>query len=125
MIEIGGNLSDAQAVAATLPNNESARAAAQFIVCKVGLGKKLAVGNVLLTDRRVILIKSRMIGRARIDHSVDLGDIMSTGCGPLMGAGPTWTVDFRVKPGDKFISMYFTMPNEADQFHDLLRAAAG
>ena len=80
------------------------------------------MATVILTDKALIVAKDRIMGRPRPDRTIPLKEITGSGCGPLLGVGPTWEVVFKA-PHNAVASMYFAGPAPAEQVAAALERA--
>jgi hypothetical protein len=78
--------------------------------------------TIVLTDQALIVAKDRLFGQPRADRRIPLEEITASGCGPLLGVGPTWEVVFRARH-NATASMYFSGPVPAEQVHEVLQDA--
>jgi hypothetical protein len=80
------------------------------------------MATIILTDQALIVAKDRIMGRPKPDKTIRLAEITASGCGPLLGVGPTWEVVFRARH-NAVASMYFSGPIPAEQVAAALERA--
>lgn len=111
-----------RALAASLHPGESPVLGALTYRYEIFLSKGV-MANLLISDRRLLLAKSRAFGRFKVDKEVDLARVTHIGFGPLLGVGPTWEVAFRAE-GGRTGSMYFAGPLESEPVARALQSVA-
>ena len=123
MMNIGDrNIDAAEAVAAGLDAGETAICAA-YLSRFVSVTQNWSGVVALLTSQRLLIVKDKLFGRPKPNAAFELAEVASTGCGPLHGVGPTWSVDLVTAAQKDPASMYFLDPTEAQEFDRHLRSA--
>jgi hypothetical protein len=120
---LGGRSTPGDRFDQSLATGEEALCSA-FLTSWRSVGRSLHGPWAIITNQRLLIVKDRLVGGPKIADATNLGDIESTGVGPLMGVGPTWSVavvDKHKRPAQH----YFLEPNEATEFHDWLRSVVG
>jgi hypothetical protein len=116
---------DIDSIVSKLPAARQVRMACSVRRFMINLGPDLSGATVVLTDQSLIVAKARIFGSARPGWIYKLEEIERWGCGPLLGVGPAWEVQFEIhEHGMLYIaSMYFAGPTQAEPVARELAAA--
>jgi hypothetical protein len=115
------NATAVESILAAMPAGQRVLAACRSLRFEM-TGWVARMATIILTDESLIVGKDRVIGRPRADKTIPLDEITATGCGPLLGVGPTWEVVFRARH-NAVASMYFPGPVPAEQVVAVLKTA--
>jgi hypothetical protein len=110
------NDTDLNSIASAIPPDQHVRMACHVLRFQLGFGPALQGATVVLTNRNLIVAKDRAIKNARPDFVYKLSEVVSLGCGPLLGVGPTWEITFTIneRGRGKSGSIYLPGPLEAE-----------